>query len=287
MSKKLWMQIVATVLLVAGGVAGFFTIVPVTTVDLTPLGRLVISDPKIPNIAPKATYSAPTSVVSARLPVLDAGYKVAPGQTGAYTAQWFGLGNKGGNAGVFLEVLPTVGLATTAAVQQVSTSMTASALTAVKYTLQSTFSIPGVPGSTAVYYLIPRKPVKSSTGVEIPQSPIAGYTAEIREGRAAARIDLNGFAATKSRLVQLAQREAAAMKSGVAHLKDMASLAYPVGSSLIVWGVALALIALVYFIPYVRKRLELSRLAREEARRRYQLQSRGAKIARRRGAARR
>jgi type VI protein secretion system component VasF len=87
--------------------------------------------------------------------------------------------------------------------------------------------------------------------------------------------------------VQLAQREAAAMKSGVAHLKDMASLAYPVGSSLIVWGVALALIALVYFIPYVRKRLELSRLAREEARRRYQLQSRGAKIARRRGAARR
>jgi hypothetical protein len=287
MSKKFVMQIVASVLLAAGGVAGFFTIIPVTTVNLAPLSRLVITDPKIPNIAPKATYSAPTSVASARLPVLDAGYLVAPGQTGAFTAQWFGLGDKGGNVGVFLELLPSAALATTAASQQVSTSMTSAALTAVKYTLQSSFTIPGVPGSLAVSYLIPSQPKKSSTGAEIPQAPIAGFTAEIREGRVAARIDLNGFAATKARLVQVATHQAAVMKSGLANLKNMASLAYPVGSSLILWGVVAVLIGLVFLIPYLAKRLELSKIAREEAQRRYQLQSRGAKIARRRGVARR
>lgn len=287
MSKKFLIQLVVSVLLAAGGAASYFLIVPVTTVDLSPMSRLVISDPKIANITPKATYSAPTAVASAKLPVLDAGYLIAPGQTGAYTAQWFGLGNKGGNVGVFLEVLPTVGLAKTAAAQQVSTSMNAERLKAVKYTLESSFTIPGIPDSSAVYYLIPRQPVKSSTGAEIPQAPIAGYTAEIRVGRSAARIDLNGFAATKARLEQVATREAAAMKSGLASLKNMASRAYPLGSSLIIWGVVVALIGLVYLVPFSVKRVELSRLARQEARRRYQLQSRGAKIARRRGAVRR
>src|SRR5487761_2772316 len=215
MSKKFWMQIVASATLVAGGIASFFTIVPVTIVDLTPLSRAVIADTQVPNISAKATYSAPTSVESAKLPILDAGYNVAPGQTGAYTAQWFGLGNKGGNVGVFLEVLPTAGLAASAAAQQVSTNMTAGALQAVKEILQSSFSIPGIPGSSAVYFLIPRPPVKSSTGAEVPQTPIPGYTAEIRVGRAAARVDLNGFAATKARLIQVATAQAAAMKSGL------------------------------------------------------------------------
>jgi hypothetical protein len=287
MNKKFLVQIVGAVVLAAGGVASFFTIVPVTTVDLSRLSSLVITNPKVPNIAAKATYSAPTSVASSQLPVLSAGYLISPGETGEYTTQWFGLGSKGGNVGVFLELLPNVGLAKTAAAQQVSTRMTTSALTSIGYNFKSNFTVPGVASGPAVYYLIPRQATKSSSGAEIPQTPVPGYTAEIRIGRVAARIDLDGFAATKARLISIAAAEVAAIEGGLPKLKNMASLVYPLGSSLILWAIVAVLIGLVFLIPYIVERYALSRAAREEARRRYQLQSRGAKIARRRGATRR
>jgi hypothetical protein len=44
---------------------------------------------------------------------------------------------------------------------------------------------------------------------------------------------------------------------------------------------------IVFLVPIARGRYLAAQLAREEARRRYQLQSRGAKVVRRKGAARR
>lgn len=287
MSKRLLIQLALSLLFLVGGVVSYLAIVPVLTVNYTSLSRFVISDPKIAHITAKATYAQPTPILTSRVPILLTAYNISPGQTGAFTSQWFGLGSKGGNAGIFFELLPTKALATQAASQQVAASMSQTALTAVKYTYKSSFSIPGLPGSSAVYYLIPRQPVKNSAGVPIPQSPIAGYTAEIQIGRSASRIDLNGFAATKSGLIQIAQHQAAQMKAGTVGFKNMASHAYPLGSGALVAVATAFMIGLVYLIPFSRRRVELARLAREQARRRYQLQSRGAKIARRRGTARR
>ena len=287
MSKRLLIQLAISLLVVVGGVVSFFFIVPVTTVNYAPLSRFVITDPKVAHITAKATYAQPTPILTSRLPVLVNAYASSPGETGAFTSQWFGLGNQGGNVGVFFELLPTAALANEAARQQRDTTMSLSALQAIKYTYKSRFSIPGVPGSSAVYYLIPRQPVKNAAGVPIPQSPLNGYTSEIRIGRTAARIDFTGFAAAKPALIQIAQRQAAQMRAGLVGFKNMASLAYPLGSSGLVALATIFAVGLVYFIPFSRRRVLRLRLAREEARRRYQLQSRGAKVARRRATARR
>ena len=116
---------------------------------------LALTNPEIPHITPTATYSAPTTAQSSGLSILEQAYTVSPGETGAYTAQWFGLGTLGGNVGLFVELLPAKVVATAAAESQISTNMTPAVLASQKYTLKSTFTIPNLPGSSAVYYLIP------------------------------------------------------------------------------------------------------------------------------------
>jgi hypothetical protein len=283
MRKKLLIELGLVLVWIAAGMAVFFAVVPKTTVNLAPLSRLSITNPKIPHITASATYSAPTTPQSSGLAVLQQAYASAPGETGAYTAQWFGLGNLGGNVGLFVELLPTKALATTAAADQVSTNMTPAVLASQKYTLKSTFTIPNVPGSSAVYYLIPVPAKKAASGAEVPQPPQPGYTAELQVGRVATRINFTGTAATKAGLLQIAAREAAVMKSGVVGLKNMASTEYPLGPTLLILLGVVVLSGIVFLVPIARGRYLAAQLAHEEARRRYQLQSRGAKVARRKG----
>ena len=286
MRKKLLIELGLVMVCVAAGVVLFLVVVPKTTVNLAPMSRLALSNPEIPHITAAATYSAPTTAESSGLAILEQAYSSSPGETGAYTAQWFGLGSAGGNVGLFVELLPTKALATTAAQSQVNANMTPAVLTSQKYTLKSTFVIPGLAGSSAVYYLIPVPAKKSASGAEVPQPSQPGYTAEIQVGRVATRINFTGTAATRSGLLRIAAREAAVMKSGVVGLKNMASTEYPLGPTLLILlGVAI-LSGVVFLVPFLRGRYLAAQLAREEARRRYQLQSRGAKVARRKGARR-
>ena len=111
MRKKLLIELGLVLVCIAAGVGVFFAVVPKTTVNLAPLSRLSITNPKIPHITATATYSAPTTPQSSGLSVLEQAYASEPGETGAYTAQWFGLGNLGGNVGLFVELLPTKALA--------------------------------------------------------------------------------------------------------------------------------------------------------------------------------
>ena len=283
MRRKLLIELGLVVVLVIAAVVVFFNIVPKTVVNLAPMARFTITNPKIAHIAPAATYSAPTSVQSSGLPVLTKAYNLSPGETGAYTAQWFGLGNSGGNVGLFVELLPTNALATTAALAQVSTNMTNAVLASQKYTVKSRFPIPGVAASSAVYYLIPVPAKKSASGAEVAQPPLPGYTADIQVGRVTTRINFTGAAATKAGLIQIATRQAAVMKSGLVGFKNMASTVYPTGPTLLVLLGLAVLSGLVFLVPFARGRYVAAQLAHEEARRRYQLQSRGAKVARRKG----
>jgi hypothetical protein len=287
MRKKLLVELGLVVVWIIAGVAIYFAVAPKTTVNLAPMSRLALTNPEIAHITPKATYSAPTTAESSGLAVLDQAYVSSPGETGAYTAQWFGLGSDGGNVGLFVELLPAEQLATTAAKDQVATNMTPAVIEAQKYTLKSTFSIPNLPRSSAVYYLVPIPAKKSASGAEVPQPPEPGYTAEIQVGRVATRINFTGTVATKVGLLQIAAREAAVMKSGVVGLKNMASTEYPVAPGLLILLGVVISSGIVFFVPMARDRYLAAQLAREEARRRYQLQSRGAKVARRKGGARR
>jgi hypothetical protein len=287
MRKKLLVELGLVVVWIIAGVAVYFAVAPKTVVDLSPMSRLAFTNPEIAHITPKATYSAPTSPQSSGLSVLVQAYATSPGETGAYTAQWFGLGAAGGNVGLFVELLPTEQLATAAAKDQIATNMTPAVMTAQKYTLKSTFAIPHLPGSSAVYYLIPVPAKKSASGAEVAQPPEPGYTAEVQVGRVATRINFTGNAATKAGLLQIAAREAVTMKAGVVGLKNMASTQYPVGPGLLVLLAVVILSGIVFFVPMARSRYLAAQIAREEARRRYQLQSRGAKVARRKGTARR
>jgi hypothetical protein len=286
MRKKLLIELGLVLVFIAAGVAVFFAVVPETTVNLAPMSRFALTNPEIAHITPTATYSAPTSAQSSGLSILQQAYTVSPGETGAYTAQWFGLGARGGNVGLFVELLPAKVVATAAAESQISTNMTPAILASQKYTLKSTFSIPNLPGSSAVYYLIPVPAKKSASGTEVPQLPEPGYTAEIQVGRVATRINFTGTAATKAGLLRIAAREAAVMKSGLVGFKSMASTAYPIGSTLLILLGVVVLSGIVFLVPIARGRYLAAQLAREEARRRYQLQSRGAKVARRKGARR-
>jgi hypothetical protein len=283
MRKKLLIELGLVAALVIVGIVVYFVAAPTTVANLAPMSRLVITNPEIANITPKPTYSAPTSAHSSGLAILQQAYRVSPGETGAYTSQWFGVGAKGGNVGIFTELLPTKALATQAAQTQVATNMTALVLAAQKYTLKSTFTIPGVAGSSGVYYLIPVPAKKNAAGVSVPQPSLAGYTAEIQVGRVATRINFTGVAATKAAVVSIAKREAVVMKSGLVGFKNMASTDYPIGPALWILLAVLVLSGLVFFVPFARARYEAAQLAREEARRRYQLQSRGAKVVRRKG----
>lgn len=287
MRKKLLIQVGLVIVWIAAGVAVYLAVAPKTVVNLAPMARLAITDPKIAHITPKATYSAPTTPQSSGLAVLEQAYASSPGETGAYTAQWFGLGTAGGNVGLFVELLPTSKLAATAAQDQIDTNMTPAVLKSQKYTLKSTFAIANLPGSSAVSFLIPIPAKKSASGAEVAQPPQPGYTAEIQVGRVATRINFTGNAATKAGLEQIAQREATVMRSGVVTLKNMSSTQYPLGPALLVLLGVVVLSALVFFVPMARNRYLAAQLAREEARRRYQLQSRGAKVVRRKGGARR
>jgi len=283
MRRKLLVELGLIVVLVVAAVIVFFSIVPKTVVNLAPMSKFAITNPKIAHISAAATYSAPTSAQSSGLPILAQAYQLSPGETGAYTAQWFGLGASGGNVGLFVELLPTKALATTAAKDQISGNMTDAVMKSQKYTLKSRFAIPGVPDSSAVYYLIPVPAKKAASGAEIPQPPLPGYTAEIQVDRSATRINFTGAAATKAGLIQVATREAAAMSAGLSGLKNMASTTYPVGPTLLILLGLAVLSGLVFFVPFARGRVVAAQLAHEEARRRYQLQSRGAKVARRKG----
>jgi hypothetical protein len=283
MRKKLLIELGLVLICIVAGVFVFFAVVPKTVVNLAPMSRLAITNPEIAHITPTATYSAPTTPQSSGLAILEQAYTVSPGETGAYTAQWFGLGNLGGNVGIFVELLPAKVVATAAAESQITTNMTPAILASQKYALKSTFSIPNLPGSSAVYYLIPIPAKKSASGAEIPQPPEPGYTAEIQVGRVATRINFSGNAATKAGLLRIAAREAAVMKSGLMGFDNMASTAYPIGPTLLVLLGVVVLSGIVFLVPITRGRYLAAQRAREEARRRYQLQSRGAKVARRKG----
>lgn len=282
MGRKLIVELVVAVVIIVGGVIGYFHIVPVNTVATGRLSKLVLSNPDIAHIQGTASLAQPTPIEASGLASLIQGATLDPGQTGAFTSQWFGLGAAGGSAAIFVELLPNTTLAGQAATEQLNQTMSDSALKKANYPVKSRFTIPGIPGSSAVYYQIPKPAKKNAAGKSVPQPPSAGYTGLIEVGRSVSRIDLQGPASSKAALFAVAKREAALMRKYVPSWPNMATVAYPLWSSVLWALLVLGVVGIDFLVPVVGARFAAAKAQREAARRRYQLQSRGSKVVRRR-----
>lgn len=276
MRKTNRVQLLVALVLLIGGVAGYFAVIPQQYVNLNSLSRLLVATPGFPGVPKAPTLRLAAPVDSASPASLRQGNDLNPGQTGSYSADFLNSPTAGTGVTTNVELLPTKALANLAYTEQNNGSLAASVVKAERATHTTRFSLPGVSKGEAVAYDVPNT-----------KKSIAVVTGLIQFGRAVVLVNIEGPSATKAHLTSIMEREAKLLEANVPAWPSMWATRYPLGGSLLWFGVVLVLIALVFAVPASMRAANAARIAREEARRRYELRSRGAKVVRRKRVARR
>jgi hypothetical protein len=262
--------VAAAAVLVVGAVV-FLQVIPIHHVEQSRLSRLTV--PKAPagfNAKPTSAAVIPASSVS--FSAFKTAAKRSPNQSGSYGIQWAGTTSPSTNvASVLVSWLPTTSDAAAVQKEAVSSELSAGSMKAAdNYALERRFNVAAVPGAQAAVF--GPSASKGSQGLAV---------VVFREGRYVVTDFVQMTTAAK------AQAEAISLTEGEdSHLQlvrqdfTLSATHWPLGASVILAGVTVALAALLVLVPIgVSRGRRRQVLAREAASRRA-VQGRGRKIAR-------
>lgn len=270
---------VTSALLAVVAVAGYFLFVSTVRADPGRLSELVVTRPGVPGLEAVAGSRRPltASQLPFSPPRAAAGH---PEQIGGYTAEWqsratspTGAGGRAVTANLVLEALPDSASARQVQAEAIQRYTDRRALAASSLAIASQFTVPGVPGSQGVSYNSVR-PGGPSTGT--------GYVVAFHSGRVVALTFLQtttpavGAAAAAS----FARAEHGLLATGEPGF-SLSVTQRPAGPSTVYWIVALLVVPAAPALPSWAHRLRARRAARQLARARYGVRSRGAKAVRR------
>ena len=270
--------VLAIVVLVLG-MAGYFVFIPATVINTSAMARLLPSKGALSSMGGAPAFNGSIPILPNSLSSVTKAAKDDPGHTGSYSIQWFGSGQSGTTEDLLLYLLPSASIARQVDTQQQSTQTSASALKAAKYDLTARFKDASV-DAVGVAYLIPRT-TQNSAGQTVPAGTSRGLTLVVIEGRAVARIVLQGPKVTSQEAIAIAKQEHQLLASRLPHFNTMASTHYAPLASLY-YGIGLLVaLAIALFTPGLVRRNQERQLQREAERARYQYRVRGAKTLKR------
>jgi len=268
--------------------AGFFVFIPLHRIEPARMSALMPSSPPR-GFDTKPAIASPekTSTFAA----VTAAAKKDPGSTGTYTVEWTkplpaaagSPSNSGGNNTVtlVLSLLPTPAEADTTQKEALTAYLGAKSQQSQYYKFASTVAVKFPPGARESWF----KPTTPA-----PPLAVEAFAYSRAQVVVFSAVEAGSPTGAPSKAASPAAAESAAQATAASEYRLLArrlgafslrTTTWPPTATAVYWVVTAALVAAVVFLPVaVRKSREHRRRAREETRRR-QLQSRGAKIARR------
>jgi hypothetical protein len=149
-----------TVVVLVVAAVGYQLVIPQKHVDRTRLARLVVTTPGVKEFDVKPTGAAEQKATSSGLKTLEAAAKKSPSSTGVYSIEWTGKGTKD-VAGVIVFLLPDEAEAKATLAQVKAQQLGPKSYSTDSLTRSSTFTVPGVPGSSGSYYEMTKKTATS------------------------------------------------------------------------------------------------------------------------------
>jgi hypothetical protein len=242
----------ALVVLVVAAVA-YQLVVPTAHVVRTRLSRLVLTKPGVAAYDKTKPQAGEQNDTQTGIAALTTAAKRAPNQTGLYSIEWSATQISGAGTVAFL--LPSDSVAATALSQIRSQQLAAGSYSSNSLTRDSTYAVPGVPGSYAAIYRPAAKDAKS-----VPSLAVTVF----RYGRVVAVDEAASVGSTA---------QPAANTITVGELQNLRrqgtgfSLSvtrYPVVATTLWWVAAVVLAALAALVPVARRRRAQRRQRAEE-----------------------
>jgi hypothetical protein len=267
------------------GVGGFFLVIPHTTVQSTKLDEFVVANPKISDLVDQPNQF--TGVVLSRdpSPSIVAAAAEDPAHTGAFSIEWFANGRDGTSLDIYLETMPTNALTSQVFDTAKSEGISRAGLKKINYDLIRQFAIPGIPGSAAASYKIVHSASEPGSGAK-PLPPTPAITVIFAKGHLVFAMQVESYLLHPNQVLALAHAEYSLVSAVLPTFTSLRVTADPALAAGLWIGIAGAAFVALVTLPWALQSRNESRRRRNEERARYATRSRGAKVARRRGATR-
>ena len=278
------LQLAIALLVGAIGVGGFFLVIPHTTVQSTKLDEFVVPDPKLSNLVAQPNQFTGVLLSHDPSPGIVAAAAADPAHTGAFSIEWFANGRDGTSLDVYIETMPTNALTSQVFATAKSAGISSAGLKKIDYDLNRQFTVPGIPGSAAASYKIVHSPEPGSNATPLPPTP--AITVIFAKGHLVFAMQVASYLLHPNQVLALAYAEYSLVSSVLPTFTSLRVTADPALSTGLWIGLAGLAFLVLTALPWALQTRGESRRQRNEARARYATRSRGAKVARRRGATR-
>jgi hypothetical protein len=145
-----------TLVVLVVAAVGYQLVIPQQHLDRGRLAQLVVTSPGVREFDVKPTGAAEQKASSSGLKALVAAAARHPSSTGVYSIEWTGKGTKD-VAGVIVFLLPDEADAAATLAQVKAQQLGKASYSQDSLTRSSTFSVPGVPGSSGSFYEMSKK----------------------------------------------------------------------------------------------------------------------------------
>jgi len=266
------------------GVVGFFLVVPHTTVQSTKLDEFVVPSPKLSNLVDQPNQFTGVYLSHDPSPRIVAAAAADPADTGAFSVEWFANGRDGTSLNIYIETMPTNALTSQVFDTAKSEGISSAGLKKIDYDLIRQFTLPGIPGSAAASYKIVHTAEPGSSAKPLPPTP--AITVIFSRGHLVFAMQVGSYQLHPDQVLALAYAEYSRVSALLPTFTSLRATADPALASGLWIGLSGAALTLLVTLPWALQSTNETRRRRNEARARYATRSRGAKVARRRGAIR-
>jgi hypothetical protein len=266
------------------GVGGFFLMVPRTVVQSTKLDEFVVPNPKLSSLVAQPDQFTGVLLSHDPSPSIVAAAAADPAHTGAFSIEWFANGRDGTSLDVYIETMPTNALTSQVLATAKSAGISSAGLKKIGYDLDRQFTVPGIPGSAAASYKIVHTPEPGSNATPLPPTP--AITVIFAKGHVVFAMQVASYLLHPNQVLALANAEYSLVSAVLPTFTSLRVTADPALATGLWIGLAGLAFLVLTTLPWALQTRSESRRQRNEARARYATRSRGAKVARRRGATR-
>jgi len=224
------------------GLAGYFTFIRTSHLDRGLLGALLIHRTPVHVLRAKPTMASSVSPSTSTFAVVKKAGKRDPSRTGIYEIEWASSNKSALEAGMLFQLLPDPSEARTTLADSEKEFGKTPQLTGQTLAAKGTFSIAGVPGSTARTFAM--------TGSSSGAADGYAYTVLYRYDRSVVTelVESSSTKVSTSAASSIAQAEEALLRRAEPGF-SMEHTTTPLVASLVFAAVALAVAAGAYFVP--------------------------------------
>jgi hypothetical protein len=279
------LQLAIALVVGAIGIGGFFLVIPHTTVQATKLNEFVVANPKLSDLVDQPNQFTAVDLSHDPSPAIVKAAAEDPAHTGAFSIEWFANGRNGTSLDIYIETMPTNALTSQVFDNAKSAGISSAGLKKINYDLTRQFTLPGIPGGEAASYKVVHPANEpDSNGKPLPPTPAT--TVIFAKGHLVFAMQVESYLLHPTQVLALAYQEYALVSTVLPTFTSLRVTTDPaLATGLWVGLAAIAFVTLVT-LPWALQSRDESRRRRNEARARFATRSRGAKVARRRGATR-